>query len=94
MTHDPNRTPAESTDRRRAAPACAWPVHAALAAALALACGAALSDGGDHASSPTQLRGFVAAQVGGIEKLTVPANDADLPQPRLANGSPDPTGVA
>jgi cytochrome c peroxidase len=41
--------------------------------------------------SPTQLRRFIDQQVGGIEKLKVPALDADLPQPRLANGSPDPS---
>jgi cytochrome c peroxidase len=41
-------------------------------------------------NSPTQLRRFVAGQVGGLRKLMVPAHDADLPQPRLANGQPDP----
>lgn len=41
-------------------------------------------------SSPTQLRRFVDTQVGGIQKLMVPAHNSDLPQPRLANGSPDP----
>src|SRR5882672_2196211 len=41
-------------------------------------------------SSPTQLRRFIDRQVDGIQKLMVPAHDADLPQPRLANGSPDP----
>ena len=41
-------------------------------------------------NSPTQLRRFIDQQVGGIQKLMVPAHDADLPQPRLANGSPDP----
>ena len=39
---------------------------------------------------PDPLRRFIDQQVGGIEKLMVPAHDADLPQPRLANGSPDP----
>jgi cytochrome c peroxidase len=39
--------------------------------------------------SPTQLRRFIDQQVGGIEKLMVPERDADLPQPRLADGSPD-----
>jgi cytochrome c peroxidase len=39
---------------------------------------------------PGQLRQFIAQQVGGIQKLTVPANNADLPQPRLADGNPDP----
>jgi hypothetical protein len=36
------------------------------------------------------LRHYIARQVGGIEKLMVPAHNADLPQPRLADGSPDP----
>jgi len=40
--------------------------------------------------SPAQLRRFVDQQVGGIQKLMVPAHDADLPQPRLANGRPAP----
>ena len=40
--------------------------------------------------SPTQLRRFVDEQVGGLAKLMVPAHDADIPQPRLANGDPDP----
>ncbi|MBI4902720.1 MAG: hypothetical protein HY820_03745 [Acidobacteria bacterium] len=40
--------------------------------------------------SPTQLRQFINQQVGGIEKLVVPELDEALPQPRLANGSPDP----
>ena len=64
--------------------------------ALALWCGAAVADRDDdgdrghHGNNPTQLRQFIGEQVGGIEKLQVPANDADLPQPRLPNGSPDP----
>jgi cytochrome c peroxidase len=41
-------------------------------------------------SSPAQLRRFIDQQVGGINKLTVPANDAGLPQPQLSDGSPDP----
>ncbi len=41
-------------------------------------------------NSPAQLRRFIDQQVGGIEKLKVPANDADIPQPRLQDGSPDP----
>lgn len=41
-------------------------------------------------NGPERLRRFIDQQVGGIEKLRVPANDADLPQPRLANGTPDP----
>lgn len=41
-------------------------------------------------NSATQLRQFIDTQVGGIQKLMVPAHDADLPQPRLADGRPDP----
>lgn len=37
-----------------------------------------------------QLRQFIDTQIGGIQKLQVPAKDEDLPQPLLANGSPDP----
>jgi cytochrome c peroxidase len=40
--------------------------------------------------SPAQLRAFIDQQVGGIQKLMVPAHNSDLPQPRLPNGSPDP----
>ncbi len=54
---------------------------------LAALCGTAAADKG---ASPAQLRRHIDAQVGGIQKLMVPARDEDLPQPRLANGSPDP----
>jgi cytochrome c peroxidase len=39
---------------------------------------------------PHAIAPLIDQQVGGIEKLRVPANDADLPQPRLSNGSLDP----
>jgi cytochrome c peroxidase len=41
-------------------------------------------------NSPTQLRQFIDQQVGGIQKMMVPAHNVELPQPRLSNGSPDP----
>jgi len=44
--------------------------------------------------SPNQLRAFIDTQVGGIEKLMVPARDADLPNAQLPDGtdaSADPT---
>src|SRR3954465_14443633 len=63
------------------------PLRATLAVALALANGGIAAAQG---SSPTQLRRFIADQVGGIQKLMVPAHDSDLPQPGLPNGSPDP----
>ncbi len=53
---------------------------------LLVASGIAAAQG----SSPTQLRRFVDQQVGGIQKMMVPAHNTELPQPRLANGSPDP----
>src|SRR5436190_7021442 len=41
-------------------------------------------------SSPTQLRRFIDQQVGGVAKLMVPADDSKLPQPLLADGTPNP----
>jgi hypothetical protein len=64
------------------------PLRVALVVSLLLAYGAAAP--ADSANSPAQLRQFIATQVGGIDKLTVPARDEDLPQPRLADGSLDP----
>jgi cytochrome c peroxidase len=61
--------------------------------AIALLCSAATADRDDRddrGSSAPQLRRYIDQAVGGIDKLKVPANDADLPQPRLADGSPDP----
>lgn len=66
---------------------CCGPLCAALAVSLSLLCsGVAAAQGG----SPSQLRRFIGQQVGGLQKLMVPAHDADLPQPRLADGSLDP----
>ena len=53
---------------------------------LLIASGIAAAQG----NSPTQLRRFIDQQVGGIQKMMVPAHNSELPQPRLANGSPDP----
>src|SRR5712691_1985361 len=53
---------------------------------LLVASGIAAAQG----SSPTQLRRFVDQQVGGTQKMMVPAHNTELPQPRLPNGSPDP----
>ncbi|MEZ5292293.1 MAG: cytochrome c peroxidase [Vicinamibacterales bacterium] len=41
-------------------------------------------------TSPSELRQFIDRQVGGLHRLIVPAHDADLPVPRLADGRPDP----
>ncbi len=73
------------------------PVVGALA--ISLLCGgvARAHDGDDDDDrrgdiGATQLRHFVGAQVGGIQKLRVP-DEAHLPQPLLANGTPDPQFV-
>ena len=62
----------------------------AIGFAVSLLCGAAAADRGnddDHGTSATQLRRFVDAQVGGIDKLKVPAKDIDIPVPRQPDGS-------
>lgn len=41
-------------------------------------------------SSPSSLRQFIAAQVGGTANLQVPARNEDLPVPRQADGSKNP----
>jgi len=58
-----------------------------------LACSLLLVTSGvasSQGNSPEQLREFIGRQVGGAQKLQVPVRDADIPQPRLADGSPDP----
>src|SRR6516164_1153126 len=58
--------------------------QAAGAIAVSLLCsGFAAAQG----NSPTQLRRFIDEQVGGIEKLMVPAHDADIPVPRMPDGT-------
>jgi cytochrome c peroxidase len=42
-------------------------------------CGVAAA--GDNNDSPTQVRQFIGQQVGGIDRLKVPATDADVPVP-------------
>jgi cytochrome c peroxidase len=54
-------------------------------AASALCAAAIAHDGG-----ASQLRRYIDQQVGGIDKLMVPADDAALPQPRLPDGTLDP----
>ena len=63
-----------------AAPACA------LGLLLISFCGVA----GAQGNSPTQLRQFIDQQVGGINKLKVPATDAEIPVPRMPDGTVNP----
>jgi cytochrome c peroxidase len=62
-------------------------MNAVGAVSIAVVCSTAGADNGD---APGHLRQYIDRQVGGIHKLVVPARDVDLPQPRLANGEPDP----
>lgn len=41
-------------------------------------------------NSPTSLRQFIAEQVGGLNKLKVPATNAEIPVPRQADGTVNP----
>ena len=66
--------------RTPAAPACA------LGLLLISFCGVAVAQG----NSPTQLRQFIDQQVGGINKLKVPATDAEIPVPRMPDGTVNP----
>jgi cytochrome c peroxidase len=50
----------------------------------------ALSRVATHGDSAKHLRQFIERQIGDIDALVVPSDNRDLPQPRLAGGSPDP----
>ena len=52
---------------------------------LSVLCGVASAQ--DNGASPAQLRQFIGQQVGGIDKLKVPATDADIPVPRMPDGT-------
>jgi cytochrome c peroxidase len=58
----------------------------ALGLLLLSLCGVAAAQG----NSPTQLRQFIDQQVGGIDKLKVPATDAAIPLPRMPDGTVNP----
>src|SRR5215467_13628761 len=86
MKHKPNRQFAETANRLGRAPTSKaqhlFIKQVTRAGSLGLllvflACGIA----GAQGNSPTQLREFIAEQVGGLNKLKVPATDADIPVP-------------
>lgn len=65
-----------------------------LVLAAALVCVVAVRNGRNveaQGDSPTQLRQFIAQQVGGLDKLRVPARNEDIPLPKRADGTVDPT---
>ena len=65
----------------------------ACAVSLTLLCGAAAADRGDrddrddHANGASPLRSFIGQQVGGVDKLKVPASNLDIPVPRQPDGT-------
>ncbi len=68
-------------------------VLATVAVTLSLLCGVVAAGDDDHDSnnngnSPAQLRQLIDRQVGGIDKLKVPARDADIPVPAPRPGTP------
>jgi cytochrome c peroxidase len=93
MTTEPKWQLAESADRHGNAPTPKQVHRHGLLAklggvlAISLLCGGVAVAQGD---SPTQLRRFIDQQVGGIQKLMVPATDADIPLPRQPDGTVNP----
>jgi cytochrome c peroxidase len=59
-------------------------------AAALLLCGGVSAAWNDDNDDAYPLRRFISQQVGGIDKLAVPAKDADIPLPRLADGTVNP----
>ena len=64
---------------------------AALAVSMSLFSGVAAADRGerDHGANAAQLRQLIDRQVGGIDKLKVPATNADIPVPPGKPSEPD-----
>src|SRR5919205_2509060 len=94
MTNRPKWRFAEPADRQEGTPGARKPVDRHLflktavgALAVALLCSPVEAAQGD---SPTQLRQFIGQQVGGIQKLMVPARDVDIPLPRQPDGTVNP----
>jgi len=85
MKHVPDRLRASTTSAPRL-PRLRLALQA-LSAALSLSCGVAIADGEDRGAGPTQLRQHIDRQVGGIDKLKVPATNADIPVPRQPDGT-------
>ena len=94
MKYRPNRQFAEAANRQGSTPASKaqhlFTKQVTRAGSvgllfLSLSCGVAAA--GDNDDGPTQLRRFIDQQVGGIDKLKVPATDADIPVPRMPDGT-------
>jgi cytochrome c peroxidase len=99
MKFEPGRNLAEPGHRQGGMPTSKrqWlrrnPILTTLAVTLSLLCGLVAAgdddrDGGNNGNSPAQLRQLIDRQVGGIEKLMVPAKNADIPVPAPRAGTP------
>jgi Di-haem cytochrome c peroxidase len=83
-----HRAPSNANERRRVRDAVRrHALPAAAAASLLLLGGAVIADS-DNDRGRGELREFIARQVGGIDKLIVPAKDADIPVPAPRAGTP------
>src|SRR3954453_24131119 len=58
--------------------------------AALLLCGGVAAAWNEDNDDAYRLRRFISQQVGGIEKLMVPATDADIPLPRQPDGTVNP----
>jgi Di-haem cytochrome c peroxidase len=81
---DPDRARKRTRTRKDLLSLISGTLRVTIAASLSLICGAVAADNED---SPTQLRRFIGQQVGGIDKLKVPARDLDIPVPRQPDGT-------
>ena len=93
MNHDVNGKvplPARATHARPASDEAFLFSRSSRAGALWLLCISFAAVAAAQTNSPVQLRRFIDQQVGGIEKLMVPATDADIPLPRQTNGTVNP----
>ena len=97
MTSDKNRTSSERVRRADASRIVRRPLRpwALGAASIVLFCGTLgvqaddRDRGDDHGPSAAQLRRLIDQQVGGIDKLKVPATNADIPVPPGKAAEPD-----
>src|SRR5215471_9985347 len=88
MNDKPDRQFAEAANRRGST-STTKPRHlflkqltrAGSAGLLFLSLSSGVASAQDNGASPTQLRRFIDQQVGGIDKLKVPATDAGVPVP-------------
>ena len=85
--------PARTGSWRSGSPRRKWALRAVVASTAVLLGGVVLAesdedDRNERGASHSRLRSFIGQQVGGIEKLMVPARNADIPVPPGPAGEP------